>query len=388
MFLPSLKKYNPCLIDYAVQLHQSGRILPDTYVVDLEAIKNNTKKMVKVAQENKVELLYMTKQFGRNPVIAKTIEEAGIPLAVVVDFREAETFMHYGLHLGNVGNLVQMPRSLVKKVLAYGTKYVTVYSMNNLVYINQIAKELKITQKIILKVIGNSDELYPGQVGGLTISEFESNFTKIVNFSNVELVGITCFPALLFNDTTNKIEPTTNIKTIEKVRKIFRENNYPLQVVSLPSATCCNSIPLIKKLGGNEGEPGHGLSGTTPLHANSKQPEIPAYCYVSEISHSFKGHSYFYGGGYYRRGHAHNALVFADNQEYESKVLPFDNESIDYYLELEDSYTEGATVITDFRTQIFVTRSVVAIVDGLQSGKPKLLGLYDSQGKHMPKEIM
>lgn len=388
MFLSSLEKYNPKLIDYAVQLHQGGRILPDTYVIDLEAIRNNTKKIVEVAKKYQVEMLYMTKQFGRNPAIAKTIEEAGIESAVVVDFREAETFMYNNLHIGNVGNLVQMPRHFVKKILAYGTKYVTVYSMNNLEYINQVAKELEIKQKVILKVIGNNDELYPGQVGGLTLAEFEKNFNKIINFSNIELVGITCFPALLFNDKDGKIKPTANIKTVEKVRKIFKKHNYPLKVLSLPSATCSASIPLIKKLGGNEGEPGHGLSGTTPLHAVSQQLEIPAYCYVSEISHNFDNHGYFYGGGYYRRGHLSHALVFDGNRKYKSRVLPFDKESIDYYLELNNSYPEGSTVIMDFRTQIFVTRSIVAIVDGLQSGNPKLQGFYDSQGKPMPKGVI
>lgn len=388
MFLPSLEKYNPKLIRYAVELHQSGQILPDTYVIDLEALRNNTKKMVQVAAKYGVEMLYMTKQMGRNPIIAKTVEEAGMPTAVVVDFREAETFMHYHLHLGNVGNLVQMPRALVKRVLAYGTKYVTVYSMSNLEFINKMAKELGIKQKVLLKVIGKNDELYPGQVGGLTLDEFDTNFDKIVGLSNIELAGITCFPALLFNDKTGKIEPTPNIKTVDKTKAVFKQHNYPLKVLSLPSATCCNSIPLIKKLGGNEGEPGHGLTGTTPLHAVSKQPEIPAYCYVSEVSHSFRGHSYFYGGGYYRRGHLHHALVFEGQKEFKTTVLPFDKSSIDYYLELNDAYPEGSTVITDFRTQIFVTRSTVAIVDGLQSGKPKLLDLYDSQGKPLPKEIM
>lgn len=388
MFLPSLEKFNPKLIDYAVHLHKIGAILPDTYVIDLEAIKINTKEMAKVAKDNDIELLYMTKQLGRNPVIARAIQESGISSAVVVDFREAETFMHAHLNIGNVGNLVQMPRHLARKILSYGTKYVTVYSMSNLQYINDIAKELGIKQKVILKVIGDKDELYPGQVGGLTLQEFNDNFQKIISLSNITLVGITCFPALLFNPNDKKIEPTANIKTVTDTVEIFKKNNYPLTVLSLPSATCCNSIPLIKKLGGTEGEPGHGLTGTTPLHAVSKQPEIPAYCYVSEISHNFRNHGYFYGGGYYRRGHLYHALVFDDKGRHNSIVDPFDKESIDYYLELDRAYPEGATVITCFRTQMFVTRSTIAIVDGLQSNTPKLIGLYDSQGKPMPKEIL
>lgn len=388
MFLPSLEKYNPKLIDCAIKLHQSGNILPDTYVIDLDAIEANTKKMVKVANRNNIELLYMTKQFGRNPVISKLIEKSGIPSAVVVDYREAETFMYNHLHIGNVGNLVQMPRHLVKKVLQYGTKYVTVYSLSNLKYINDVSHELNIKQKVILKVIGKNDTLYPGQVGGLTLEDFKNNFKKIISLPNIDLVGITVFPALLYNAIDKKIEPTSNLDTVSKVKKIFKEHNFPLKVLSLPSATCCSSIPLIKKLGGTEGEPGHGLSGTTPLHAVTKQSEIPAYCYVSEISHSFGEHSYFYGGGYYRRGHLHNAIVANKNDKTEVKVLPFDKESIDYYLELNRKFDEGSTVITDFRTQIFVTRSTVALVKGIQHDEPKLIGLFDSQGKPLPKGML
>lgn len=388
MFLPSLEKYNPKLIDVAVKLHRDGQILPDTYVIDLDALTENTKKMVRVAKKNNIELLYMTKQMGRNPVIAHTIEEAGIPTAVVVDFREAETFMNNHLHIGNVGNLVQMPRTIVKRILNYGTKYVTVYSLSNLKYINEIAKEIGIRQKVILKVIGKNDTLYPGQVGGLTLTEFNKNFKEITSLSNIELVGITVFPALLFDSDKQSIEPTSNLKTVEDVEKIFKINNYPLKVLSLPSATCCNSIPLIKKLHGTEGEPGHGLTGTTPLHSVSKQPEIPAYCYVSEISHSFNGHSYFYGGGYYRRGHLHNAIISDGSKQEHAKVLPFDKENIDYYLELNKQFDEGNTVICAFRTQIFVTRSPVALVKGIQTDNPQLIGLYDSQGKKMPERML
>ena len=42
-------------------------------------------------------------------MIAKEVVKAGIPEAVVVDFREAETFMENGLAIGNVGHLSNHP---------------------------------------------------------------------------------------------------------------------------------------------------------------------------------------------------------------------------------------------------------------------------------------
>ncbi|MDN4592478.1 hypothetical protein NWF35_00825 [Polycladomyces subterraneus] len=38
-----------------------------------------------------------------------------------------------------------------------------------------------------------------------------------------------------------------------------------------------------------------------------------------------------------------------------------------------------------FRTQVFVTRSDVAVVKGLSSGKPELVGIYDSLGKEISR---
>lgn len=44
MFLPLLEERNPELIEYAMDLHKQGKILPDTYVIDLDTIRENTKK--------------------------------------------------------------------------------------------------------------------------------------------------------------------------------------------------------------------------------------------------------------------------------------------------------------------------------------------------------
>ena len=47
---------------------------------------------------------------------------------------------------------------------------------------------------------------------------------------------------------------------------------------------------------------------------------------------------------------------------------------------LSDLHTINETVIMAFRFQIFVTRSTVCIVKGIQSGNPEILGFYNSLG--------
>jgi predicted amino acid racemase len=57
------------------------------------------------------------------------------------------------------------------------------------------------------------------------------------------------------------------------------------------------------------------LTGTIPSNQKGDQPERIAMLWLSEISHNFRGDSYCYGGGYYRRGHAQNALVFTPEND-------------------------------------------------------------------------
>ena len=58
-------------------------------------------------------------------------------------------------------------------------------------------------------------------------------------------------------------------------------------------------------------------------------------------------------------------------------------ESIDYYFEICGNNKVGETVIGAFRTQIFVTRSNVALIEGIKDKNPKIIGIYDSLGREM-----
>ena len=46
----------------------------------------------------------------------------------------------------------------------------------------------------------------------------------------------------------------------------------------------------------------------------------------------------------------------------------------------------GDTVVMAFRFQIFVTRSDVVHIKGIQSGSEEIIGIYDSQGRK--KELL
>ncbi|GEK38229.1 YhfX family PLP-dependent enzyme [Enterococcus thailandicus] len=379
MFLDVTTRRNPKLIEAAVNLHQEGLILPDTYILDLDTIEKNTKSLARDAKEQEIELFYMTKQFGRNPYVAQKIHDAGIEKAVVVDFKEALVMMEQGLPLGNVGHLVQIPQQLLKKIMSYGTEFITIYSLEALLQIIVIATELAIKQKILIKVIEPDDQIYEGQFGGFHLAELAS-VAELANETDlVEIAGVTSFPCFLF-DGVSQLVPTKNSGTIRAAKEILQHEGVVITEVNIPSATCHKTIPLIKKMGGTQGEPGHALTGTTPLHAKLDLPELPAMVYVSEISHNLDGQAYFYGGGYYRRGNLGSVLITEEDELLKDDVIPFSNENIDYYLATAQEHAVGSTVIAAFRTQIFVTRSDVAVVSGIQKGMPKIEGIYDSLG--------
>jgi predicted amino acid racemase len=61
MFLKKTLQRNPELIRYSIELHQSGLIMPDTYVIDLDAVVNNAQEMLAEAGRYGIQLFFMTK---------------------------------------------------------------------------------------------------------------------------------------------------------------------------------------------------------------------------------------------------------------------------------------------------------------------------------------
>ena len=388
MFLNKCLANNRPLIEYAFKAHQKGLILPDTYLLDLDTIKANASAMLKEADDNGVLLYFMLKQIGRNPKVGKMLMDLGFKGAVVVDYKEALVMIENGIHIANVGHLVQIPKAALRKIIASKVDVVTVYSYDKILEVNEVAKELGIVQPLLIRITDDDAELYSGQVAGFSSEELKDLIVKIETLSNVKIGGVTAFPALLYNEKEGKITPTANMNGLKRAMAILKDAGYEDLLINIRSATCCSSIKEIKELGGNTGEPGHGLTGTTPLHKASDEKERVGYVYVSEISHNFKDKSYCYGGGHYRRGHMENVLVGTSLDDARMlKVKAPDDDSIDYHFEISENTKVSDTAVMCFRTQIFTTRSHVAIVEGLSEGKPEITGLYDSQGQRIKLDL-
>jgi predicted amino acid racemase len=384
MFLEKTMERNPGLIDCAFDLHARGLILPDTYILDLDAIEENARAMKEEADRYGIDLYFMLKQIGRNPLIAAKLMEIGFRGAVCVDFKEALTMIDNGIHIANVGHLVQIPKAAMKKILSAGPDYVTIYSNEIIREIDETCEELGRIQKVLIRLSDGDSTLYSGQEGGFHSSELEELYQLIGSLKHVELGGFTVFPALLYSEEEGRIVPTDNIRALNRGLQFAEEKGLKDLNINLPSASCSASIPLISELHGTSGEPGHGLTGTTPLHKHSDQPEKPAYVYVSEISHSYEGRSFCYGGGHYRRSHMENVLVGRNRSEAQlMKVIAPSEESIDYHYEIKGRCEVGDCAVMAYRTQVFTTRSQVAVVKGIQKGEACILGIYDALGERI-----
>lgn len=381
MFVERLRKDNPKFIEAVVKLHQAGKLLPDSYCVDMEQFRVNARAILDSANAKGIRLYFMLKQIGRNPVLARELMELGYAGAVVVDFKEAQVMMRHNIPIGNVGHLVQIPEGMVEQVVAYEPEVITVYTADKVRSISRAANALGKEQKLLIRVYGDDDMIYPGQTAGIHLDDLPGFLAEIRHLPGIRVAGLTSFPCFLYNAGADDIIPTANLQTVLKAKEILIEHGIEPELLNTPSTTCCRTLERMAEFGCNCGEPGHGLTGTTPHHVASEQPEKSCIAYVSEVSHNFGGLGYCYGGGFYRRSHVENALVgrCADSLR-PMKVIPPSVEAIDYHFGLSEGCTVGETVIMAFRFQVFVTRSDMVLLEGVSSGEGCVSGVWDSLG--------
>lgn len=378
MFLKKLIKENQQLIDYSLAMHKSGKILPDTYIIDVDQVVENGRQILQSCGDD-IKPYFMLKQLGRNPHIAKKLLEIGFSGAVAVDFKDVQVLIENKIPIKHIGHLVQLPKNYINTVLQYGVDYITVYSFEKAREINEVAQKLNINQKLFVKVYASKDTLYNGQYSGYHKEEVLKQVNRINELSNVTVVGLTTFPAFIYSNEKDDIIETENLLVLLEVKRLLDENGVAIEEINLPSSNCVQNIPLAKSLGATSIEPGHSLSGTTMLHEKHDLAEKNSYLYLTEVSHHFEEKSYVYGGGFYPRGNLSSALVSTD--KIETQAFPNTPENIDYHLQIDGVHQIGEPVIMCFRTQIFVTRSDVALVEGLRSNTPRIVGVYDSQGR-------
>ncbi|WP_030928594.1 alanine racemase [Streptomyces sp. NRRL B-24720] len=385
MFLDTVLARNPELVEAAADLHRRGEIPPDTYVMDLDTVEANAELLAAEAQRLGLSLWFVVKQFGRNPELIRAVARH-IPRYAAIDPAEARTLHATGARAGNLGHLVQIPRRALPEMLAWRPEAVTVFDLANARAVSEAAERLGLVQDVLVRLEGAEGTVYPGQEGGVPLPRLDAFAETAERLPGIRIAGVTAFPCVLCDPATGTPYATPNFTLALKARELLAARGHEDLKLSAPSATSMASLPLLAAHGATHGEPGHALTGTTPLHAlDPGQPEKPAYVYVSEIAHTLDdGRPALHGGGFYARSHIGSALLPRTGVRLGVQGAPAEN--IDYYRLLDapadgQDVRLGDTALLAFRTQIFVTRSTVAVVSGLSSGTPRLRGLHDAQGR-------
>lgn len=388
MFLQMTIERNMRLIQWGIRSHREGVIPPDTYVIDLDTVRRNARAIREHAARHGLDVYFMSKQFGRNPIVVQAIMEEGIRKAVAVSMEEARILHRQGAQVGHIGHLVQIPRHAMDEALRMNPDYVTVMGLGNAKYVSEAAQRLGKTQPILLRVYREGDLLFPGQEGGFSVDTLEETIRRISLLPGVRIAGVTAFPCLQFDAALNKLAVTPNFETLQRAAAKLKQSGVEVEAVNSPGANCAASFSLLKAHGATHVEPGHAFTGTTPLHSvDSQLAECPAVIYVSEVSHTWADGSFTFGGGFYNRSNVRKALIADDIdpgrwQQYDA-VSP-DAENIDYYGKIIGHADTGNTAIYAFRAQMFVTRSRIAVVAGLHDGsKGELVGLFDREGNRL-----
>ncbi|MFC6237284.1 alanine racemase [Longivirga aurantiaca] len=393
MFIDVTLRRNPELVGAAVDLHQAGRIPSNCYVVDLDAVSRNAALVARSAASHGLTPYQMTKQFGRNPIVARAVAAAGIEKVVAVDFEEARLLHSHGLRIGHLGHLVQVPRDEVGLALDMEPDFITVFGLAQAARLSAAAVERGLVQDVTLRVVGPDDTFYAAQRGGVPVHEAVEVATRIRDLPGVRLRGVTSFPVVLWDESVGAFAPTANLSTLGAVSQALRAAGIDVDVLNAPSACCTATFGMKAAAGATHVEPGSCLTGQTPLHAVSDEPELPAMIYVSEVSHTTADAAYAIAGGLYPRCKSRTALVYdeAGATPLVAQVELDPAEAIDYYgtLRTDDppSVRVGSTVVYAFRAQVFVSRCFVAVVSGVQ-GTPTVEGIFTSTGFRLGPDLL
>jgi predicted amino acid racemase len=390
MFLDVLRRRNPVFLEAVITLHQAGELPANAYVLDLDAVRTNAAALRAEGDRLGLEVFAMTKQVGRAPAFLCAVVEGGIGAGVAVDMTDARALGAGDMKLGHVGHLVQVPQAEAATAASLGPLNWTVFSDDKAAEAATAARAAGGEQALLARILTKGDTFYEGHEGGFEAGDVVAVAERLDALEGARFAGITTFPALLYDPDAQDVRPTANLATLERAAARLRHADVRDVRVNAPGTTSAAVLQLLADRGATQVEPGHGLTGTTPLHAVRDLVEQPAVAYLSEVSHLHGGRAYVFGGGLYIdpvfppyqvRALVAEAPGLADTRLLDASIPP--PAAIDYYGRLDygdRAPRTGATVIFGFRIQAFVTRAAVAGVEGVTSGSPRVAGIWDANG--------
>ncbi|MEV7965376.1 alanine racemase [Sphaerisporangium sp. NPDC088356] len=378
------------MVATAIDFHQRGIIPAATYLVDLDAIAANARLMAEESKRHNLRSYLMSKQNGRNPYITRVALAQGIDSTVAVEATEARVIHRYGLPLGHVGHLSNVPKNEVADIVAMHPEVITVFTYEAAKAVSDAAVAQGRHQNLYVRVNKPGDEFFKGMVGGWTEEDCVEGVRRIIELPNVAVIGLTTFVNITYQTpAATAAKPTDTFFTMLRAKALLeRELGLKDLRVNAPAFNNCATFKMLAEHGVTDVEPGIGLLGSSLAHAYEDLAETPAQVYVSEVMHHWEGEAYTLGGGLTyveTSGGPHEyqveAIIGSTFDEAKDNFLPLvERGIIDYHGVLADGHKAkvGDTAIYALRAQFFVNRCYVAIVSGISTGEPRLERLFDS----------
>lgn len=387
MFLDVLRRRNPALIEQAVALHQAGQLPANCYVIDLDTVTANAQVIAAAAAKLHLKVFAMTAHMARNADFCAALQRGGIGTAVALTMECARACHRAGLRIGHLGHLTQVPRAETDAAARFAPDYWTVYSLEKALAAAAACAAQGRVQPLLARIRAAGDMFQPGQEGGFEATRELSTAADVIDgLTGARFAGITSDPALVFDAATRRVLPTHNLLTLEHTAERLARTGREGIEINAPGTTCVAVLGMLAAAGVTQVQPGHGLTGTTPLHAIEDQPEIPAVVYLTEVSHVHQGRAYCFGGGLridpVFPTYTPHAVVSA--APVTGRLMPAELPTPgapDYYGVIDGPARVGDSVVFGFRPQAFATRAYTAGISGVRTGAPEVHAIHDSWGR-------
>ena len=156
-----------------MRLHQEGRIPANAYVLDLDAVEENSRTFAAAAAQRNLKVFAMT-QTGRaaTAVFCQAVMRGGIDRSVAVDMACAIACDRAGLKTGHLGHLVQVPRhEAAAAARDLKPDYWTVFSDQKASEAAAAAEAAGREQALLARIQTEGDIFYRGHEGGFSAQE-------------------------------------------------------------------------------------------------------------------------------------------------------------------------------------------------------------------------
>jgi predicted amino acid racemase len=388
----------------AAALHQSGEIAPDSYVADLDAITANARLIRDALARAGLEPFFETKQFGRCPPICRAIRDVGFDRALAIDVEELFSLERLGIPIGHAGHLGQIPAGDVDHVVASTRPdFITVYSYEKAEQVAAVARREGFVQQLVLRVNGPDDLVPLSIAGGVSEDEALELAARLGRLEGVSATGLTTYPAVRFDLARREWVRTPNFDTMKRVAGRMREEaGVEIEHVNAAGNVCAASAELVAAGGATHCEPGQAFVGGLVAGGFRDEPEVPAVAYVTEVSHLVGETPYVFAASMVANNTIGiwNALYYdwlsgslsrpgADPLGTPVRTKPQQFAASDPTAFMFNAVHPlggarahvGDTVVLGFRSQLYRANGArLAVVEGVQEGRPELLGCFDRNG--------